>query len=59
MEDKTKEKAISDEIKEKYDTNRGNRGIKISEINDPTTIFSIRLLACKIMRKCRNEEMQG
>jgi hypothetical protein len=44
LEDKTKEKAISDEIKEKYGTNRGNRGIKISDINDPTMIFSTRML---------------
>jgi hypothetical protein len=35
LEDKTKEKAISDEIKDKYGTYRGNRGIQISDINDP------------------------
>jgi hypothetical protein len=39
LEDKTKEKAISDEIKEKYGTDRGNRGIRISDINDPATRF--------------------
>jgi hypothetical protein len=30
-------KAISDEIKAKYGIGRGNKGIRISEINDPTT----------------------
>jgi hypothetical protein len=35
LEDKTQEKAISDEIKVKYGTERGNRGIKINDINDP------------------------
>jgi hypothetical protein len=35
LEDKTKAKAISDEIKEKYGTERGNRGIGINDINDP------------------------
>jgi hypothetical protein len=57
LEDKTKEKAISDEIKEKYGTERGNRGIWISDINDPVTRFSTRLLGCKLMHKCRKEEV--
>jgi hypothetical protein len=37
LEDKTKEKSISDEIKVKYGTERGNRGIRINDINDPGT----------------------
>jgi hypothetical protein len=57
LEDKTKEKAISNEIKEKYGTERGNRGIRISDINDPVTRFSTRLLGCKLMHKCRKEEV--
>jgi hypothetical protein len=44
LEDKTKEKAIPDEIKEKYGMNKGNRVIRISDINDPATRFSTRLL---------------
>jgi hypothetical protein len=53
LEDKTKVKSISDEIKAKYGAERGNRGIKINDINDPATRFSTRLLGCKLMRKCQ------
>jgi hypothetical protein len=35
LDDKTKVKSISDEIKENYGTERGNRGIRIKYINDP------------------------
>jgi hypothetical protein len=49
---KTRAKAISDEIKAKYGTERGNRGIRISDINDPATRFATRLLGCKLMHKC-------
>jgi hypothetical protein len=51
LEDKTREKSISDEIKAKYGTERGNIGIKINHINDPTTQFATRLLSFKLMRK--------
>jgi hypothetical protein len=51
LEDKTRAKAISDEIKAKYGAERGNRGIGISDINDPATRFATRLLGCKLMRK--------
>jgi hypothetical protein len=57
LEDKTKEKSISDEIKAKYGAKRGNRGIRISDINDPLTRFATRLLGCKLTRKCRKEEV--
>jgi hypothetical protein len=50
LEDKTRAKAISDEIKAKYGAERGNRGIRISDINDPATRFSTRLLGCKLMQ---------
>jgi hypothetical protein len=49
LEDKTKEKSIFDEIKAKYVIDRGNRGIRINDINDPVTIFSTRFLWCKLM----------
>jgi hypothetical protein len=52
LEDKTQEKAISDEIKEKYGIERGNRGIKINDINDPATWFATKLLGCKLKHKC-------
>jgi hypothetical protein len=37
LEDKTKDKAILYDIKEKYGTEKGNRGIGMSDINDPAT----------------------
>jgi hypothetical protein len=57
LEEKTKAKSILDEIKEKYGVERGNRGIEITDINDPATQFAIRLLGCKLMCKCREEEV--
>jgi hypothetical protein len=42
--EKTRAKAISYEIKAKYGTKRGNRGIKISDINNPMKRFATRLL---------------
>jgi hypothetical protein len=42
LEDKTKEKSISDELKDKYGVERGNRGIMIRDINDPVTQFATR-----------------
>jgi hypothetical protein len=57
LEDKTKEKSISDEIKDKYVVERGNRGIRIIDINGPVTLFATRLLGCKLMHKCRKEEV--
>ena len=53
LEDKTKAKAISDEIKEKYGIERVNIGIKINDINDPVTRFATIFLDFKLMRKCR------
>ena len=44
LEDKTKAKAISDEIKAKYGAECSNRGIGINDINDHVTRFSTRLL---------------
>jgi hypothetical protein len=57
LEHKMKEKSISDEIKANYGMERGNRGIRISDINDPATRFATRLLGCKLMCKCRKEEV--
>jgi len=51
LEEKTKAKQISDEIKVKYGVERGNRGIRINDINDPATRFATRLLGCKLMCK--------
>jgi hypothetical protein len=47
---------MENEIKNKYDTERGSRGIIIKQINEPTTRFATKLMACKLLRKCRKEE---
>jgi hypothetical protein len=44
LEYKKKEIVISNEIKENYGTERGNRGINISDIYDLGTRFATRLL---------------
>jgi len=59
LEDKMKQKYISKEIKENYGAERGKRGIRISDINDPTKMFATRILGFKLMHKCRNEEVPG
>jgi hypothetical protein len=51
LEEKMKEKSIFDEIKAKYVMERGNRGINICDINDPTMRIVIRLLVFKLMCK--------
>jgi hypothetical protein len=59
LEDKTRDNAILDEIKDKYGVERGNRGIKISDINDPSTSLATRILRCKIMHKCHKDEVSS
>jgi hypothetical protein len=57
LDDKTKEKALAEEMKKKYGTNRGTRGIIIKRINDAATQLGAKILACKLLRKCRREEV--
>ena len=57
LEDKTKAKAISNEIKVKYGMDRWNGGIMIKDINDPMRRFAKRMLGWKLMRKCMKEEV--
>jgi hypothetical protein len=59
LEDNTRAKAISYEIKAKYGMERDNKGIKISDINDLATRFSTKLLGCKLMHKCCKEEVSN
>jgi hypothetical protein len=44
LEDKTKAESISDEIKEKFGTKRGNKEIRISDISDHAARFATRLI---------------
>jgi hypothetical protein len=47
---------MADEIKNKYGTDRGSRGMIIRQINEPTTKFVTKLMACKLLRKCQRRK---
>jgi hypothetical protein len=55
--DKTKEKALVEEMKKKYGTEKGSRGIIIRRISDAATRMATKIMACKLLRKCRNKEV--
>jgi hypothetical protein len=52
-----KEKALAEEMKKKYGTERGSRGIIIKRISDAATRMATKIMACKLLRKCRKEEV--
>jgi hypothetical protein len=56
LDDKTKEKSLAEEMKKKYGTERGSRGMIINRISEPTMRLVTKLMACKLLRKCRKEE---
>jgi hypothetical protein len=57
LDDKTKEKSLAEEIKKKYDTDRGTRGIIIKWIKNATTQLGAKTLVCNLLRKCHREEV--
>ena len=57
LDDKSKEKALAEEMKKKYGTDRGMRGIIIKRINDAATQLGANILACKLLRKCLKDEV--
>jgi hypothetical protein len=57
LEDKTKEKSLAEEMKNKYDTERGSHGIIIRHISDIATRMATKIMACKFLRKCCKEEV--
>jgi hypothetical protein len=57
LDDKAKEKALVKDMKKNYGTDRGTRGIIIKQINDVATQMGEKILACKLLRKCRREEV--
>jgi hypothetical protein len=57
LDDKSKEKALVEEMKNKYSITRGTRGIIIKWINNPTTQLGTKILACQLLRKCRKDEV--
>jgi hypothetical protein len=48
LDDKSKEKTLAEEMKKKYGTDRGMRGIIIKRINDAATQMATKILACKL-----------
>jgi hypothetical protein len=44
-------------MKQIYGKKRGFRGIIINRISEPTTWIATKLMACKLLRKCRKEEV--
>jgi hypothetical protein len=59
LEEKTKEKALAEEMKKKYGTERGTRGIIIKQISDIATKMAAKIMACKLLKKCRKEEVSA
>jgi hypothetical protein len=52
LDEKMKEKTIAEEVKSQFGTDRGNKGMIIKNINDPTTRFMTNMMDCKLLRKC-------
>jgi hypothetical protein len=57
LDDKSKEKAFAEEMKKKYGTARGTRGIIIKQINNAMTQLGTNILSCKLLRKIRKDEV--
>jgi hypothetical protein len=55
FDDNTKEKALTDEMKNNYGTERGSRRIIIKRISDTTTRMATKVMVCKLLRKCCKE----
>jgi hypothetical protein len=58
LDDKAREKALAEEMKKKYGTNKGTRGIIIKRINDAATQLGTKILACKLLRKFAGRKSQ-
>jgi hypothetical protein len=57
MEDKTKEKALMEEMKKTYGIERVSHKIIINWISDTTTKMATKLIPCKLLRKFHKEEV--
>jgi hypothetical protein len=57
LDDKSKEKALVEEMKKKYGIDRGMRGIIIKRINDVMKQLGANILAWKLLIKCRKDEV--
>jgi hypothetical protein len=57
LDDKTKEKALAEEMKKTYGIERDSRTIIIKRINDAATRMAMKLMGCKLVHKCHEEEV--
>jgi hypothetical protein len=57
LDDKMKEKALAEEMTKTYGTERGSHGIIIKRISDTATRMATKIMLCKLLRKCRKEEV--
>jgi hypothetical protein len=57
LDDKSKEKTLAKEMKKKYGTTRGTRGIMIKQINNAATQLGANILAYKLLKKCCKDEV--
>jgi hypothetical protein len=56
LDNKACEKEIAELVKAQLGTSQGNKGIMLKDINENATSFTSKLIACKLLRKCRKEE---
>jgi hypothetical protein len=57
LDDKTKKKSLVEEMKKTYVIERGSHDIIIKRISDATTRMATKIMACKMLRKCRKDEV--
>ena len=57
LDDKYKEKTLTEEMENKYGTSRGTRGIIIKWINNAATQLGAKILPYKLLRKCRKDKV--
>jgi hypothetical protein len=57
LDDKMKEKALAEEMKKTYGTERGSHRIILKRISDATTRMATKIMVCKLLKKCRKEEV--
>jgi hypothetical protein len=57
LDDKSKENTLAEEMKNKYGTDRGTRGIIIKWIKNVMTQLGMNILSCKLLRKHRKDKV--
>ena len=57
LDNKSKKKTLAEEMKKKYGTDKGTRGIIIKRINNVATQLGTKILAYKLLRKFHKDEV--